>query len=89
MTFSRPALKFSAEFADQVSDASGSDFRIWRIKERNAGRLTRSFAARVPGSQSARSNAARDIELWCELNFDKLPVDGGTFIIDLDSIRIE
>ena len=65
----------------------GSASVLYRVVERDAGKLVRTFAVRITQTQAARPQLREDIVRWCEILSEKLPQDGGEIPIDLDNVR--
>ena len=73
---------YEIELIDQNSEP-----RAYRVKI--SGESKHDFFVGVDPSQNVRIDipAKELIQWWCELNFKKLPKDGGTLRIDLDEVR--
>ncbi len=86
MTFSKLGLTFSVDFSLKTDDPLDPDFRHCRIEERDGERLVRTFTGKMARSQAARKHAKQHIVRWRELNPRRLPMNGGTVVLDLDQI---
>jgi hypothetical protein len=62
-------------------------WQLYKVQERRADTLLRTFTARIAQTQAARRTVREDIARWCELYTDRLPSDGGTVDIDLNYVQ--
>ncbi len=60
---------------------------LYKIEERHASKLLRTFTSRITQTQAARPTVREDIARWCELYTDRLPSDGGKVDIDLNYVQ--
>jgi len=69
--------------------AGSSPARNYRIEERKAGLLTRTFTGVVNGTQraSAKPTDVDKVERWCKLKASELPKDGGSIRMNLDDVQ--
>ncbi len=86
MTLTKPRPIFKVDFSEKNDDPLDFAFRHCRIKKIDGTRLVRAFTGKVPRVQSARKQVKHSIVRWCELNPARLPLDGGTVVLDLDHV---
>lgn len=77
---------FIARCVDEIGDE-----RLYRVEQREAGRLVRTITAAVSPTQQAEAKPTdvHKVEGWCKLKSEEIPPDGGTVRIDLNEVRIE
>ena len=62
-------------------------WQLYRVEERQADKLVRTFTSRITQTQAARPTVREDIARGCELYRDRLPCDGEMIVIDLDYVQ--
>jgi hypothetical protein len=77
-------LLYIARFVGETDD-----MRNYRIEERKAGLLTRTFTGVVNGTQraSAKPTDVDKVERWCKLRRSELPKDGETVAMNVDEVH--
>jgi hypothetical protein len=72
------SAKPKSQFTVWLKSSGSGPSRAYLIKEQNGDKLLRTFTAVVHARASDESLVAS----WCEIHQDKLPTDGGIFVIE-------